>query len=238
MIKTKYDIDIKHIISISDRDLNSLKLKMETINFDIKNLDFTPLISDYKYKDQKEIEKKEEEDKNKEKDKEEQSGTNNKKKPKSNLSRLLLILLTSVLFMGIVFLPKTLKDKTPIEEITESEQTVIVESPSPVPSPSPQFYPNLYSIQVLNGTSVGGLATTTKELLEENGYQDVEIGNAEDDYILTEIITDDDKDLIKHLTEILESKYTISTATSTTSLTSDLDAIVILGNKKQQDIKD
>jgi len=230
LIKSKYDIDVKHIISISDRNLDSLKIKIESINFDIKNIDTTPLISDYKYKDQKEIEKQKEEEKDNKKEYSAKKDEDKKEKPKNNLPRLLLILLASILFMGLVFLPKVFgKKDTPQPEIVEETITVIE---SPLPSPSPTFYPNLYSIQVLNGTKVGGLATTTKELLEDNGYQDVEIGNSEDDYILTEIITDNDEELIENLSKILENDFIINTAKSTTSLTEDLDAIVILGNKK------
>ncbi|MDH5533935.1 MAG: LytR C-terminal domain-containing protein, partial [Candidatus Pacebacteria bacterium] len=230
LIKIKYDLEVKDIISISDRDLSSLKIKMESVNLNLKNLEFTSLISDFKYQERKEI-KKEEADEIK--GKENQSTEDKTEKTDSNLPKLLLLLVASILLMGIVFLPKILGDKeAPPSEIIE-ETSVATLTPTPLPSPSPQFFPNLYSVQVLNGTNIGGLATTTKELLEENGYEDVEIGNAPEDYVLTEIITDNDEELIKNLSEILSLDFEInSTPSSTTSLSPDLDAIVILGNKK------
>jgi hypothetical protein len=55
------------------------------------------------------------------------------------------------------------------------------------PQPSETHDPNEVTVQILNGTDVGGLAEDTAMLLEDEGYDVPTFGNAQQDYDATQI---------------------------------------------------
>jgi hypothetical protein len=199
---------------------------MDTKDFDIKDLKFNEIIENYKIKNKTEEKTTEQKETFKPFEKEEESkGSENKK---NSLPKLLVLLGLSIGLMTLIIGPKLLKKETPV---VEPEPSPIVAA-EPSPSPDPTFYPHLYTIQVLNGTKQGGVATETKELLEKNGYKDIEIDNAKGrDYELTEIHTDDDPDLIEHISNIIREDYKIASEPTRDSLSEDFDATIILGIK-------
>jgi hypothetical protein len=233
--KNEHNIETKKIIAISDRDLSNLKLEIDPHDFSFKNLKFQELIDDYKIDTTTKITSPHPEEpfipfESKE--------SETAEVVKSNLPRLLIMLVLSLGLMSLTVGQKLFSQDQPrstkppeVEQAIKDIVTVPIIEPSP--SPEPTFYPALYSIEVLNGTSQGGIATETKELLEENGFEDVAVGNAEQrDYQLTQIITDNDPELTQQIIDIIGDSYEIDNESTRGSLSEDFDATIILGIKK------
>ena len=233
--KNEHNINTKKIVAISDRDLSNLKLEISPIDFRFKSLKFHQLIDNYKIDTTTKITSPHPEEPFKPFEKKDNETV---EVVKSNLPKLLILLVLSIGLMSITVGQKIFsKDQPRSTKPPELEQAVkdIVTVPITVPStsPEPTFYPGLYSIQVLNGTTQGGIATETKGLLEENGFEDVAIGNAQQrDYQLTQIITDDDPQLTNQLMKIIGDSYEIDNESTRGSLSEDFDATIILGIKK------
>lgn len=240
--KKDYDLEVKNIIAISDRDLTNLKLKIKKIDFNLNKIKFIPLISlhkttstDKEKETKAETEIKEDVSPNTPSEAYQELSKDNKslEKPKSKLALLLVILGISLVIMSIIVFPKLSQKKSvnqPSETIQETSDSIMSPSPN-LPSPSPTFYPNLYSIKILNGSTRSGLAGEIRGELELNGFIDVAIGNADrNDYLATQIITENDPELIQFITNIIQDEYEIDKTNTTSGLEEGFDAIIILGN--------
>jgi hypothetical protein len=242
LAKNHHKLEIKNLTAISDQDLSNLKLKMEKVNFDFSKVKFIPLIEDYEIKSEKKKNKKTDDLAGEEKnDESENENTKTKFKFFSKRSLgLILILGASIILMLATFWLKKPGAKQNLAQQPEQSETSLTPKEidennplaaisTPEPSPSPKFFSNLYSVQILNGSGTAGLASQTQILLEENDFNDLETGNADNnDYETTEIITDDE-DLKKELTKILEKDFQINPNPNDTSIPEDFDAIIILG---------
>jgi len=235
--KEKNNVNANKIVAISDRDLSKLQLKIDLQKFKIKDLKFQELIEDYKIDTTTKITSPHKEETFKPFEKRENETV---EVVKSNLPKLLILLGLSIGLMGLTVGPKLFGEKKPrstkppeIEQAVNEIVTVPITNSSPSAAPEPTFYPALYSIEVLNGTRQGGVATETKEILEESGFKNVSVGNAEErDYVLTEIHTDNDPQLTEQIIEIIDKSYEIDTNPTRGRLSNDFDATIILGIKK------
>jgi hypothetical protein len=113
---------------------------------------------------------------------------------------------------------------------------VVSVSPTPTASPEPTKTLDLtkYEIEVLNGSSVDGLASSQKAVLEAAGFTVSSIGNADNsDYTDTVIQakTEVDKDFIVKLKGTLSEIFTVGEIQSL-SEDSSVPVVVILGTKK------
>lgn len=246
LIKNHHQLEIKNLVAISDQDLTDLKLKIEKISFDFSKVKFVSLIEDYKIKSSKDengrkSEKNENQVEDQKNDQSETENTNTKFKFFNKRSfGLTLILGASIILMLATFwfkesgakpspTQKQGQSESPLtpEQIDENNPSTSISTSEP--SASPQFFSNLYSVQILNGSGIAGLASETQTLLEENDFDDLETGNADNsNYETTEIITDDDE-LKNELIKILEKNFQINPKPNSTSLPEDFDAIIILG---------
>jgi len=244
LAKNHHQLEIKNLVAISDQNLTDLKLKIQKVDFDFSKIKFVPLIEDYETKPEKKESKIEENQQEAEEDGEKKTNyTNTKFKPFTKRSLGLILILGASITIMLATLwfkkPGAKQDLAGQSEQTgtqlASEQTTQDDSLTPIttsePSPSPQFFANLYSVQILNGSGTAGLASQTQTLLEENNFDDLEVGNADSsDYETTEIITDDEK-LKKELIKILEKDFQINPDPSSPSIPEEFDAIIILGQK-------
>lgn len=127
--------------------------------------------------------------------------------------------------------PSTSEDSSDSEAI-ETDQ--LEEELLPTVSNALELNREDLSLQVLNGSGVLGEAGRVKEFLEELGYKDVAVGNADStDYQETEVsIKENKKDYLELLTDDLSEKQTLSSQTALyLDKNSLFDAIIIIGKK-------
>jgi hypothetical protein len=113
-----------------------------------------------------------------------------------------------------------------------SEQTPSV-SPTPAPTPTPNEEIDVYdyTIEVLNGSGVAGVAGEVQDLLLENGFTSVKVGNADSsDYTTTQVNT---KSTVPEVTinEVRNSLRDYQLEVSTVD-DQDYDIVIILGQKQ------
>lgn len=145
---------------------------------------------------------------------------------------LWIVLVVAVLLFvagGIYTYVKTMKSLgVPTSTPTPSDMT---STPTPTASPSAQLNRSDLKIQVLNGTSVIGLAARAKAYLEGLGYKNVAVGNAEaNDLTETTIaLKDTKKDYLDLLKTDINPKYPLSKSSTVLSSSSPYDVVVTLG---------
>lgn len=142
-----------------------------------------------------------------------------------------ILILIVLLFVGgaIYTYTKTMKGlggstSTPVPEVA-------IVTPSPIASSSAQLSRGDLKVQVLNGTSVVGLAARAKAYLEGLGYKNVTVSNAdENDLTETTIaIKDSKKDYLDLLSKDITPKYALAKASKTLDSSSSYDVVVTLG---------
>lgn len=122
------------------------------------------------------------------------------------------------------------------EEIVEQEVTPTVseETSSPTPIPTQvEIDRDEVSIQILNGTGIGGAAGDLQDEMKDLGYSDIEVGNASSqDYETTSVIFSSDlsKEVVDEITDKLKSIY--KDVDSETGETDEYDVEIITGYPK------
>lgn len=111
------------------------------------------------------------------------------RKPKSNKRLILIFPIALILVVtGIYLLLSSRSDSSPTQSPspTVAPPVVILESPSPDPEEVVDLAN--FSVQVLNGSGIAGKAAEVEAQLEDEGFESIETGNADNfDYIATEI---------------------------------------------------
>lgn len=125
----------------------------------------------------------------------------------------------------VFYLTDRYAEKTTQEEITLEEGTT--EEPAATPA-STQLERGEITLEILNGSGVAGAAGDAAEVFETLGYEDVEIGNADETEGNKLYVSSDIEDLIDVLLEDVEEELDIS------SISGELDdstasARIILG---------
>lgn len=125
----------------------------------------------------------------------------------------------------VFYLTNRYAQKTTQEEITLEEGTTEESTPTPAPT---QLEREEITLEILNGSGVAGAAGDMAEIFEALGYEDVEIGNADETEGNELYVSSDIEDLIDVLLEDVEEELDIS------SISGELDdstasARIILG---------
>lgn len=133
---------------------------------------------------------------------------NKKGKGKKFVLLLFILFIIGGIAAGAWYLLQTPDLQDQLDEIGPSQQT----SPQPTQEPSPTEEPvelSELTVEVLNGTGISGEAGYLQERLEDMGFEDIEVGNAEDqDYEETIVYFSDEipasvrQQLIEELEEI------------------------------------
>jgi len=111
------------------------------------------------------------------------------------------------------------------EEITLEEG--ITEEPTATPAPT-QLEREEITLEILNGSGVAGAAGDAAEIFEALGYEDVEIGNADETEGNELYVSSDVEDLIDVLLEDVEEELDISSISGELD-DSDASVRIILG---------
>lgn len=158
------------------------------------------------------------------------------KKKKGSLGFFLLVIFIAF-FVGLGGMMgfSYLKNANIMQKVTE-----LTASPTPTPkltdTPTPTeklVDKSAYTISVLNGSGISGLAAKTKGTLTDSGFTVKSTGNADNsDYTETIISSKKDVDTtyLKELTNELEKTYKVQIAVETLSASSGTDIEVTLGS--------
>jgi hypothetical protein len=121
-------------------------------------------------------------------------------------------------------------------EQKENEQEVV---PTEVPTATPvpvDFDRAKFSIQVLNGSGVSGAAGSIETFLEGLGYENIEIGNADNsDYqSITIQIKKEFEDFVEVISKDLSDSYTVNKDYEILDEDSEYDAVIIVGSESEE----
>lgn len=164
-----------------------------------------------------------------------------------NLSVILIVVAVLVVLGGIIFWKFSSSNKvaevvpTPTPEtVTLAPTSTPTETPTPTPekdaTPTPSAKQKV-KIQVLNGTGARGDAAYLKTKLIDDGFADIETGNASE-------TSEDAKTVVTYygtypaslktgLTGLLNELYaSVSAQTSTENADGKYDAVIVTGKKK------
>ncbi len=147
--------------------------------------------------------------------------------------RGILILLIIIAFV-IGFL--IFRNQSPTIEI-ETDKTSSIDETSPTTSPMPSPEPierDEVTIQVLNGTGIAKEAGFLQEQLEDLGYSQIDVGNADDeDFVETTVtfVSSLSQEAIDEITAELEEIYE-GVDTNTTDSEGDYQVQIIIGYRK------
>jgi len=130
----------------------------------------------------------------------------------------------------------------PTEEPTPTEDPDVTPTVGPTNSPTPRPTSNpvdsatglnrsTLSIQILNGSGTAGAGKRASDLLENLGYNVIQVGNADTfDYTQTTIqIKSAEDDFLPLLKKDLSGDYSVGTTSADLAAGSNADAIVIVG---------
>jgi len=152
------------------------------------------------------------------------------KKPEPAKDRRLPLLVLVVIFiLGCSFWIYRVSQKN-INPVRVEQGVQTTPSPSPLASPSASISPSDYSVQVLNGSGVNGLAAKIRDSLTAEGFVNVEIGNSPD----TEVGTIRSKATVPSMiTETVISKISGNVIDKSDPLTeeNDFDLVVVIGSR-------
>ena len=120
--------------------------------------------------------------------------------------------------VGGIFSPKT-------------DQAEVVPTDTPTPTPTPVFNREEISVQVLNGSGAAGVAGAAEKVLEDKGYANIEIGNAEEfDYENVTIqLKSKYSEFFEDIKKDLEDNYTVNDTYEELDEESEFDVVIIVG---------
>lgn len=155
---------------------------------------------------------------------------------KSNKGKNILLFAVVFLLVAIVsalfyfFATGSLKFEKPVEE----PKVTPTESPSPTPTPA-EFDRAELSVQVLNGSGVSGAAGSMETYLTDLGYENIEVGNADNsDYQdITIQIKEEFEDLAELIDEDLAGEYSVNEDYELLDEDSEYDVVIIVGSSDE-----
>lgn len=123
-----------------------------------------------------------------------------------------------------------------IEKPQENVEITPTQSPSPTPTPV-EFDRAELSIQILNGSGESGVAASMETFMEDLGYENLEIGNADNsDYENVTIqIKEEYEDLAQLIDEDLASDYTVNSDYEILEDDSEYDVVIIVGSEPDEE---
>jgi cell division septation protein DedD len=155
-----------------------------------------------------------------------------------------IVLIIGLIVGGLLWINKD-KDEEPTPEdgqagIVNQGESTPTEIPVPTATPEPvepltEEEKEEMSIQILNGTGIPGRATIARARLENAGWGEVEVDNADNyDYVESEIqVKSGSGGVFTSLKEDMEEYYQVASDSFELSTNSEYDAIVILGEDKE-----
>lgn len=159
------------------------------------------------------------------------SGSRKSFNAKAAVYIVLAVVALGALVGGSIYYFKTRSQQA---EVVEQERTA---APTPTPTEAQAQDLSEYNVQILNGSGIAGQAGKVKALLEEAGFEDFEVGNADTyDYTDTEVrmMADIPNALFAKIEDALsEAGYSIKKGAALSS-EGDFDIVITVGSKGVQ----
>lgn len=124
---------------------------------------------------------------------------------------------------------KSPQTASPVASSDTGSETTPEPTPEPTPTPEP-FDKSSVSVLVVNATTIAGYAGDTQDALEEDGFEDVAVGNAEGEYepgIYVQI-NEDNPELVSALEEAIGETLTASDDKTIEDADGEYDAVIVL----------
>ena len=148
-------------------------------------------------------------------------------------SKLPLVLIVLALIAVLYFIFRGISGS--VSEPTPSPTPALTDFSTPEPTQTPEPERADVSIEVLNGTGISGEAGYLQGELEDLGYEDIEVGNADDQDNETTTVTfasDLDQAVMDEMTELLEDTYQDVEVETDDDATTDV--VIITGLREGQ----
>lgn len=156
--------------------------------------------------------------------------TNSGSKAKLIIAICLIIIFTILGFLGGYLYGKNTGSLTS-PATSEQQETVPTFTPTPTEE---EVDLSAYSIEILNGSGVAGVAGDEQDALEADGFSVENTGNAENqDFTETTISAKSSvsPEFIQKLQDSLSSRYVVSDDTDELDLDNDYDVVVTIGSE-------
>jgi hypothetical protein len=151
------------------------------------------------------------------------------------LGFFVLLLVIAAVVGGVFYYQKGVGGMIePTDQEDQKEPGVTVEEPSATPTEEPLDLSS-YRVSVLNGSGVAGAAANAKDELEEAGFEEVNIGNADSsDYDSTVVSKKEsvDEKVFEKVRDTLSNDYSVVKSDENLEEDSTYDVIIILGVPK------
>ena len=155
-----------------------------------------------------------------------------------------VVLIIGLVVGGLLWVNKNKNEESTPEDgqavIVNQEESAPTEIPIPTATPEPaelltEEEKIEMSVQILNGTGIPGRATIARARLENAGWGEVEVDNADSyDYVESEIqVKSGSGGIFISLKEDMEEYYQVASSSFELSANSEYDAVVILGEDKE-----
>jgi len=148
---------------------------------------------------------------------------------------LVLVFFNALLLAGIAYLGYTFFQDKKQESTTGTQITVKTVSPSPkLEEPSKKANLEEFSINVLNGSGTAGVASNVSSLLEEIGFDNIEVGDADSyDFTDTEVkLKEEVPDSVFEKIKEALSGYSVNKS-ETLADNSQYEVVIIIGSKRE-----
>lgn len=153
-------------------------------------------------------------------------------------SKIIIVICLCIIFTILGFFGGYMYAKTMgVASAPAAKSSDIVIESTPIPTVD-EVDLSEYSIEILNGSGVAGIAGTEQEALETDGFSVENTGNAEtQDFTKTEIAVKSSvpKDFIQKLTDSLSERYVVKSSTEDLESDSTYDVVVTVGSESVVD---
>lgn len=123
------------------------------------------------------------------------------------------------------------KSEEQTSPVSEAQPTESESEPTSTPEPTQGVSKEDLTIQILNGSGAPGVAGEGRDYLQELGYENISVGNADSyAYEQTEVyVKEEMKDMVETLVEDLKEEYEVEVQSEYLDEDSDYDIRIILG---------
>lgn len=157
-----------------------------------------------------------------------------KKSEGGKKSKVIIVICLCIIFTILGFFGGYLYARN-MGSVNSSESLSTDTAPVPSATPTPEEVDlSAYSIEVLNGSGVAGVAGTEQQALETDGFSVENTGNAEtQDFAETVVAVTSSvpDDFIKKLKDSLSERYVLATDTESLASDSTYDVVVTVGSE-------
>lgn len=123
----------------------------------------------------------------------------------------------------------------PSDAVDQSQEEPVQPTPTVSEEETEEVDLTTFSLSILNGSGIAGEASKVSGLLEENGFENIETGNADSyDYTTTQVSLKEgiSNEVYKQILSSLEESYVVEKSDQFLDSESSFDIVIIIGTQK------